>query len=99
MKTAKSWTWWTWRRVWMLAGFCSAWFIGDYFLAVRAAPRGSAEFLVDLAWTCWLLMLVVFFTICLNVDAFSFDPWVTATQKALIVSFAVWAEWLAWQAR
>ena len=38
--------WFSWRRSWMLAGFCAAIFIGDYFLAIRAAPRDSAEFLV-----------------------------------------------------
>lgn len=51
----------------------------------------------DLVWTCWLLAVVIFFSICLNVKAFSFDPWVTATQKALIVSFAVWTAWIAWR--
>ena len=64
---------------------------GVAILAARLRRGG------DLAWTCWLLALVIFFAICLNVDAFSFDPWVTATQKALIVSFACWAEWLAWR--
>ena len=49
----------------------------------------------DLAWSCWFLALVAFFTICLDVKAIPFSPWVTATQKALIVSFAVWAGWLA----
>lgn len=38
--------WFSWRRCWMLAGFCAAVFIGDYFLAIRAAPRNSAEFLI-----------------------------------------------------
>ncbi len=49
--------------------------------------------------TCWLAVVVVFFTICLNVDALPFDPWVTSTQKALIVSFAVWVGWLPWSRR
>lgn len=64
---------------------------GTSILAARFR-RGA-----DLAWTCWLLSLVVFFAICLTMDAFSFDPWVTSTQKALIVSFAIWAAWLAWR--
>ena len=33
----------------MLAGFCAVWFIGDFFLAVRAAPRDSTEFLIGVA--------------------------------------------------
>lgn len=44
-------TWFSWRRGWMLAGFCSAWFVGDFFLAVRAAPRDSTEFLIGVANT------------------------------------------------
>lgn len=53
----------------------------------------------DLAWTCWLLALVAFFVVCLEVKGIPFSPWVTATQKALIVSFAVWSGWLAWRMR
>ena len=53
----------------------------------------------DLAWACWLVALVAFFTVCLEVKAIPFSPWVTATQKALIVSFAVWSGWLAWRMR
>lgn len=41
--------WFSCRRCWMLAGFCAAVFIGDYFLAIRAAPRDSSEFLVGVA--------------------------------------------------
>ena len=53
----------------------------------------------DIAWACWLAAVVVFFTVCLNVDAIPFDPWATSTQKALIVSFAVWLGWLPWSRR
>ena len=41
--------WWTWRRAWMLAGFCAAFFVGDLFLTVFAASRESAEFLWGVA--------------------------------------------------
>ncbi len=50
----------------------------------------------DLAWTIWFAVVVAFFAIFLNVDAIPFSPWVPTTQKILIVSFAVWAEWLVW---
>ena len=33
------------RRRWMLAGFAAAFFLGDLFLAVRAASTSSVEFL------------------------------------------------------
>ena len=51
----------------------------------------------DLAWTCWLLILVVFFATCVWSKSIPFCPWVTSTQKALIVSFAAWSGWLAWR--
>ena len=47
----------------------------------------------DRAWTCLLLAIVLFFGLCLMLHAMKavpFAPWVTATQKALIVSFALW---------
>ena len=37
------------RRRWMLAGFAAAFFIGDLFLAVRAASTSSVEFLLGVA--------------------------------------------------
>lgn len=51
----------------------------------------------DLAWTVWFAVVVALFTLFLNVDAIPFSPWVPTTQKVLIVSFAVWAEWLVWK--
>ncbi len=63
---------------------------GVAILAARLRKGG------DLVWTCWLMAVVIFFSICLNVKALSFDPWVTATQKVLIVSFALWTAWIAW---
>ena len=53
----------------------------------------------DLIWTCWLLSVIAFFSVCLCVKAIPFSPWVTATQKVLIVSFAIWTGWLAWHVR
>ena len=53
----------------------------------------------DLAWTGWFLALVVFFIVCLEAKAIPFSPWVTATQKVLIVSFAAWSGWIAWKMR
>ena len=64
---------------------------GVGILAARLRKGG------DLVWACWLLSVVVFFCICLNVEAIPFDPWVTATQKVLILSFAVWTVWIAWR--
>lgn len=52
----------------------------------------------DRAWTCALLGIVSFFGLCLllhGADVVPFAPWVTATQKVLIVSFALWAGDLA----
>jgi hypothetical protein len=51
----------------------------------------------DIAWTVWFAVVVALFTLFLNVDAIPFSPWVPTTQKVLIVSFAVWAEWLVWK--
>ena len=56
----------------------------------------------DRAWTCALLGIVSFFGLCLllhGADVVPFAPWVTATQKVLIVSFALWACDLAWRHR
>ena len=49
--------WFSYRRLWMLAGFVSAG-AGDWFLAVKGAPRASVEFLCGvlcfaLAQVCW----------------------------------------------
>jgi len=49
----------------------------------------------DLAWTCWLVLLVIVFALCIDLDAIPFSPYVTTTQKLLIVSFAAWAGWVA----
>ena len=67
---------------------------GAAILAARFRKCGG-----DLAWTVWLLALVSFFLVCLTVKAIPFSPWVTATQKILIVSFAVWTGWIAWTIR
>ena len=56
----------------------------------------------DRAWTCALLGIVSFFGLCLllhDADVVPFAPWVTATQKLLIVSFALWAGDIAWRNR
>ncbi len=49
--------WLSYRRLWMLAGFVAAG-AGDWFLAIKGAPRASAEFLYgvlcfSLAQACW----------------------------------------------
>ena len=51
----------------------------------------------DLAWTCWFVALVIAFALCTDLDAIPFSPYVTTTQKLLIVSFAAWAGWVAWR--
>ena len=45
----------------------------------------------DLAWTCWLVVLFIAFALCIDLDSIPFSPYVTTTQKLLIVSFAAWA--------
>ncbi len=65
---------------------------GAAVLAARFRRNGG-----DLAWTCWFVALVTFFTVCLTVKAIPFSPWVTSTQKVLITSFAVWTAWIAWR--
>ncbi len=52
----------------------------------------------DRAWTCALLGIVSFFGLCLllhGAGIVPFAPWVTTTQKVLIVSFALWTADLA----
>ncbi|MBP5321010.1 MAG: hypothetical protein J6334_08470 [Kiritimatiellae bacterium] len=51
----------------------------------------------DWIWAGWILALVTFFIICLRVKALPFNPWVTATQKVLILTFALWSAWIARQ--
>ena len=51
----------------------------------------------DLVWTCWLVVLVIAFALCIDLKAIPFSPYVPTTQKMLIVSFAAWAGWVAWQ--
>ena len=56
----------------------------------------------DRVWTCVLLGVVSFFGLCLllhGAGVVPFAPWVTATQKVLIVSFALWTGDLAWRHR
>ena len=50
---------------------------------------------VDLVWTIWFVVLVIVFALCIDLKAIPFSPYVTTTQKLLIVSFAVWAGWIA----
>ena len=51
----------------------------------------------DLIWTVWFAVLVIVFALCIDVKAIPFSPYVTTTQKLLIVSFAVWVGWLGWR--
>ncbi|MBR1588786.1 MAG: hypothetical protein IJ658_10725, partial [Kiritimatiellae bacterium] len=56
----------------------------------------------DRAWTCGLVAIVSFFGLFLmlhEIDVVPFAPWVTATQKALIVAFALWTGAIAWRER
>ncbi len=56
----------------------------------------------DLVWACVLLAIISFFAAFLflhEADVLPFAPWVTATQKILIVSFAVWVGDIAWRER
>ena len=73
---------------------CNLAVVGGVPILVARFRKGG-----DLVWTCWFLVLVAFFVVCLEAKAIPFSPWVTATQKALIVSFAVWSGWLAWRMR
>ena len=66
--------------------------LGGAAVLVARFRRGG-----DLAWTCWLLSVVMAFCLCLMLKAIPFSPWVTSTQKLVIVSFAVWSGWLAWR--
>ena len=75
-------------------GCCLAVAGGSAILAACLRRRGA-----DIAWTCWLAAVVIFFAVCQNVDAIPFDPWVPTGQKMLIVSFAAWAGWLPWSRR
>ena len=51
----------------------------------------------DLVWTVWFVMIVIAFALCIDLKAIPFSPYVTTTQKLLIVSFAIWAGWIAWR--
>ena len=73
---------------------CNIAVIGGVAVAVARLRKG-----VELAWMCWFVALVSFFIVCLTVKALTFDPWVTSTQKVLIVSFAIWTAHLAWRER
>lgn len=74
---------------------------GCHIAAIGGAAVLAARFRkgADFAWTCYLVALLAFFCVCLTVDALTFDPWVTSTQKVLIVSFAIWTAHLAWRER
>ena len=72
--------------------------LGCHLAALGGAAILAARFRRggDLIWACWLLSVIAFFSVCLWVKGIPFSPWVTATQKVLIVSFAAWTGWLAW---
>ena len=56
----------------------------------------------DIVWTCVLLAIISSFAAFLflhDADVLPFAPWVTATQKGLIVSFALWVGDIAWRER
>ena len=69
--------------------------IGGAAVLVARLRRGCG----DVLWLVWFVALVSFFSVCLVVKAIPFSPWVTATQKLLICSFAVWVGWVAWKLR
>ena len=73
--------------------------VGCYLATFGGAAILVARFRkgADLAWTIWFVVLVIVFALCLDLKAIPFSPYVTTTQKLLIVSFAVWAGWLAWR--
>ena len=73
---------------------CNA-LIGPAYIAAILVARFRKG--VDLAWTVWFVVLVIVFALCLDLKAIPFSPYVTTTQKLLIVSFAVWAGSLAWR--
>ena len=51
----------------------------------------------DLAWMVWFVVIITIFALCIDLKAIPFSPWVPSMQKLLIVSFAVWAGWIAWR--
>ena len=56
----------------------------------------------DRAWTGILIAIISCFVLFLalnSVKLMSFSPWITASQKVLIVSFAIWTGHLAWRER
>ena len=73
--------------------------VGCYLATFGGAAILVARFRkgVDLAWTVWFVVLVIVFALCLDLKAIPFSPYVTTTQKLLILSFAVWAGSLAWR--
>ncbi|MBR3221551.1 MAG: hypothetical protein IKF72_04895 [Kiritimatiellae bacterium] len=73
--------------------------VGCYLATFGGAAILVARFRkgVDLFWTIWFVVLVIVFALCLDLKAVPFSPYVTTTQKFLIVSFAVWSGWLAWR--
>ena len=73
------------------AGCYLANFGGAAILAARF--RKGADFV----WTVWFVVLVIAFELCIDLKAIPFSPYVPTTQKLLIVSFAVWTGWIAWQ--
>ena len=73
--------------------------VGCYLATFGGAAILVARFRkgIDLIWTIWFVVLVIVFALCLGLKAIPFSPYVTTTQKLLIVSFAVWAGSLAWR--
>ena len=73
--------------------------VGCYLATFGGAAILVARFRkgTDLAWTVWFVVIITVFALCIDLKAIPFNPWVPSMQKLLIVSFAVWAGWLAWQ--
>ncbi|MBR3086823.1 MAG: metallophosphoesterase [Kiritimatiellae bacterium] len=74
--------------------------LGCYFAVGGGTVIVAATFrhrCSEIAWAAWFAVVVALFAVFLNVDAIPFSPFVTATQKVLIISFAAWAGWLAWK--
>ena len=75
--------------------------VGCYLATFGGAVLLAARFRkgADLVWTIWFVVLVIAFALCIDLKAIPFSPYVTTTQKLLIVSFAVWSGWIVWQTR
>ena len=98
-----------------VAGLCTIALIPEnvcvdvHNLGCHLAALGGASVLlacdrrgVDRVWTCLLIAIVSAFGACLalhGAKVLPFSPWVTTSQKLLIVSFAIWAGHIAWRER